>query len=128
MRMGSICCVRGGGGWGRAVLIYTPVQAGPEPQAEVTHGAPGGSGGEGLLPLPSLSADPLSLSPPGNFAISTSPAGSGRVYKAPFTAVRPTCLQRLTGLLSVAPKAKPGGKWAADRWEGFSGFPPQKEI
>lgn len=28
MRMGSICCVLGGGGWGRAVLIYTPICGG----------------------------------------------------------------------------------------------------
>lgn len=28
MHMGSICCVRGGGGWGRAVLIYTPMCGG----------------------------------------------------------------------------------------------------
>ena len=99
----------------------TAIQVGPEPQAEVTHGGPGKSGGEGLLPLPSLPADPLSLPPPGNFAISTNPAGSGREYKAPFTALGPTCLQRLTGSLSVPPGQNPvesgqliGGKVSQD--------------
>lgn len=81
-----------------------------------------GEWGRGPSPSPLTLYESISLPPPGNFAI-TGPAGSGRVYKAPFTTVRPTCLQRLT-----SSKAKPGGKWAADRWEGFSGFPPQKKF
>lgn len=61
------------------------LQVCPEPQAKVTHGGPVESRGEGLLPLPLLFADPLSLPPLRKFAISTNPPGSGEGAKPCFT-------------------------------------------
>lgn len=97
----------------------TGLQVRPEPQADVTHGAPVGSGGEGLLPLPLLSADPLSLPPPGNFEISTSPPGLGSVYQALVPSSPADLLGEAHRLAfcarSCCPRAKPGGSWAAAR-------------
>lgn len=53
----------------------TGLQESPQPQTNVAHGALVGRRGEGLLPLPSVSADPLSRLPPGNVEVSTNSLG-----------------------------------------------------
>lgn len=99
----------------------TTIQVGPEPQAEVTHGDPGGVGERAFSPLPYFLCRSFLF-------LHRETLQSAPVLPALGECTKP-CSQLSANLLAETHQlqAKPGGKWATDRWEGFR-IPTQKEI